>query len=350
MQIRKSLLALLLVGSAAYTVATPATGDLSPLLVEETDSKPKNGKPVNKASAEESNSAPLQVLGGATRADTADVTEIEAALQPVQTEQQSTPQDVQEKLNADISNLIGSGASKGRMLVLFGIVLLITGVSLSLAGNKKSKVTRTAQTSFETTVQQSIELMDKLGVKSASKMAFGCIFAGLIELARSLRANQNGQTGSKAPTLKGRLTLLFGVIAMLVTMSGAGVDLSTLNVSELIKILGEYLSKTHLGLFAAGGATLLKSMYDTMAYQQQQKQLQQADSDTPASESEVPGTADKPQAAAPVDETVNAESTAPSENDTAGQADAANLPEEEATGEAAPTGTPEAQEENPAAR
>ncbi|CDJ37601.1 hypothetical protein, conserved [Eimeria tenella] len=353
MQIRKSLLALLLVGSAAYTVATPATEDLSPLLVEETDSKPQTGKPVIKASAEETHSAPPQVLGDGTRAVAADgteVTEVEAALQPVQTEQQSTPHDVQKKLDADISPLLGSGACKGRMLVLLGVVLLVTGVSLSLAGNKKSKVMRTAQTSFETTLQQSVELMDKLGVKSASKMAFGCILAGLIELARSLRANQNGQTGNKAPTLKGRLTLFFGALALLVTMSGAGVDLSSLNVGELFKVLGEYISKTHLGLFATGGTTLVKSIYDIVAYQQQQNQLQQAGSDTAARESEVRGTVDKSQTAAPADETVNAESTAPGEKNTAGQANAANVLKEEATGEEAPTGTPEAQEENPATR
>ncbi|CDJ34305.1 GL25064, related [Eimeria mitis] len=186
-----------------------------------------------------------------------------------------------------------SSAIRGRKMMLFGVVLLIVGITLSMAASRPRPLARTQTSSMEETLQTTLDLMDKLGVKSASKLAVGCIIAGLVEWFRSIYGNQNNASQSgegTKPALKGRLLAVLGVAALVASLAFAGIDFSTLDVSELIKVILEFISKAHIGLFMAGGVAFLKSAYEVLEHykklQQQQQQQQQGDGVQPLPESQ----------------------------------------------------------------
>ncbi|CDJ59041.1 hypothetical protein, conserved [Eimeria maxima] len=190
---------------------------------------------------------------------------------------------------------------RGRKMLAFGVLLLLVGVTMSTAGRQpQAPQARVQPSSVEATVRSALEMMDKLGIKSASKVAVGCIIAGFLELIRSLNARQNSATQSGQtvqPTLKGRTVLILGVVALLASIPLAGVDFSNLNVNELLKVLYEYLSKSHFGLFLAGGAAFLKSVYDLMENQKHLLEQQQSGGELKEETGETPDSENQPETA-----------------------------------------------------
>ncbi|CDI79613.1 hypothetical protein, conserved [Eimeria acervulina] len=155
---------------------------------------------------------------------------------------------------------------RGSKFLTLGIVLLIVGLLLTTAGSNPNA--RTQPSSTEENVQKAMQLMDKMGIKSASNLAIGYICAGVVEIWRALRENQNSQPGQAAqPAVRGRLLLFLGLVAFLASLSSAGVDFAALNVGALLRALLEYISKAHTGLFAAGGTTFIKSLYEVAQHQ-----------------------------------------------------------------------------------
>ncbi|CDI74536.1 hypothetical protein, conserved [Eimeria praecox] len=295
MQGRYALGVLLLLGSAACSAAEPAAV-LDELGFSGKEATPSHTQEVEERAEEEPVTSPEARLimlfrDAASAIDNASANgtlplkppapqgpEAENAVTAVQPGQVGAP----------ISTVFTNQA-RGRGLLLFGTFMLVIGVVLSLGGNRPSA--RVQPSSMDVTLQKTLELMDTLGVKSASNLAVGCIIAGLIELYRSLNGGQNSpQPGQAAqPPVRGRMLLVLAFGALLASLSMAGVDISNLNVSEFMRVLIQYISKAHLGLFAAGGAAFVKSLYEVMEHQQQQQQqsgtsLQQGTTGAPADE------------------------------------------------------------------
>ncbi|CDJ34304.1 uncharacterized protein EMH_0019670 [Eimeria mitis] len=197
-----------------------------------------------------------------------------------------------EEVGSATPSAASSSSIRGRKLIFFGIIMLVVGVALSLAASRPRPLARGQTTPADETLQKTLEIMDKLGIQSASKLAVGCIVAGLVELFRSQKnSSQSAQTSQ--PTLKGRMLLLLGIVALLASLSSSGLDLSNLNVSELVKIILQYVSQAHVGLFLAGGATFLKSFYDILEHQKQQQQQEQQQQNDGAQQETVEAPADE---------------------------------------------------------
>ncbi|KAL8447273.1 hypothetical protein Emed_004484 [Eimeria media] len=180
-------------------------------------------------------------------------------------------------------------ALRGIKFLLAGLFLLGVGVGLTLAGRRVKQSRTEGDSAANSSFQVSVQILDKLGVTSASKLAIGYILAGLIELFRSglSKASSASNTGTGAqtdeqqkPALRGGLLLALAVGSMLASLSAGGLDLSTLKWGELTSLLMQYGMQAYLGLFAAGGYELLSSAvaahkYDKTQQQQQQQQEQQ---------------------------------------------------------------------------
>ncbi|KAL8442035.1 hypothetical protein Emag_006700 [Eimeria magna] len=190
-------------------------------------------------------------------------------------------------------------AFRGMGFLLAGLILLGVGVALTIAGRRVNQTRTAGDPAANSSLQMSVQVLEKLGVTSASKLSIGYILAGLIELLRSRLSKSssaiNTTTGAQTdaqqrPALRGGLLLSLAVGSLLASLSAEGLDLSMLQWGELTTLFTQYGLQAYLGLFAAGGYELLSSALAAHKYdktQQQQQQQQQNGEEAAASSSEA---------------------------------------------------------------
>ncbi|KAL8424499.1 hypothetical protein Efla_003524 [Eimeria flavescens] len=169
----------------------------------------------------------------------------------------------------------------GTRFLVGGLVLLAAGVAMTAAGSSKQTATMVGASAGDgkapPTLQQTKQVLEKLGLTSPSHLGIGCLLAGLIELFRGSMSTSSSseQDGQDAPSPKGRMLLLLAVAFFLGSVSSGNVDLSSLHLGELGNILKQYMSKAHLGLFAAGGFELFSSLREAQKQKGQQQRQQE---------------------------------------------------------------------------
>lgn len=156
---------------------------------------------------------------------------------------------------------------RGPGFLLVGLVLLGMGMALAYAKRNQRRARGDS-------LQEALNVLDKLGVSSASNLAIGYMLAGFIEICRSLyrqrqqqqQQQSQGQQGdvTETPRLRGGFLLMLAFGSLMASMAAAGIDFSTLNYNSLLSALAGYVSKAHMGLFAAGGYELLSSVPDAV--------------------------------------------------------------------------------------